>query len=113
MARNKDISHLIEHLEAFEDRLGVSLEGLYASASMLGDTDFITVSGEVHPREGTQLTRDIEVVVSLHDSNGRVLSVGDERISAAQFFGFEAFSETLGPVDNSVIAKIRVYPKAR
>ncbi len=111
VAQNKDVSHLIERLEAFEDRLGVRLEGLYASIQ--SRHGYVSVNGELHPREGTQLNHDIEVVVSLYDSAGRVLGVGSERISAASFFGFEAFSRMLGPVGDPPIAKIRIYPKAR
>ena len=111
VAQNKDVSHLIERLEAFEDRLGVSLEGLYASID--GRHGYVTVNGELHPREGTQLNHDIEVVVSLYDSDGRVLGVQTESIRADSFFGFEAFSRMLGPVGDPPIAKIRIYPKTR
>ncbi len=111
MAQNKDVSHLIERLEAFEDRLGVSLEGLYAS--VLSQIDFLQVNGELHPREGTGLDDDIEVVVSLYDTSGRVMGVKTERVRADSFFGFEAFSKTFGPMGDLPIAKIRIYPKAR
>ena len=111
VAQNKDVSHLIERLEAFEDRLGVSFEGLYAS--VLTEIDFLEVNGELHPREGTGLDDDIDVVVSLHDNAGRVLGVQTESIRADSFFGFEAFSRTFGPIGNPSIVKIRIYPKVR
>jgi hypothetical protein len=108
---NKDVSHLIERLEAFEDRLGVTLEGLYAAQ----DTEYgqLEVNGELHPREGTGLNEDLEVVATLYDSAGRIIGVTSERMYSNRFFGFEAFSAFFSEVGNPPVAKIRVYPKAR
>ena len=108
---NRDVSHLIERLEAFEDRLGVSLEGLYAAQ----DTEYgqLEVNGELHPREGTEIDQDLEVVATLYDSAGRVIGVTSERIYSDRFFGFEAFSAYFGEVSDPPVAKIRIYPKAR
>ncbi len=110
MARNKDVSHLIERLEAFEDRVGVSLEGLYASLDTEGD--WLTVNGEIHPRGGTELDSDIEVVVTLYDSSGRVLRTEEQRLYSDEFFGFEAFSQLFDEASDPPVAKIRVYPKS-
>jgi hypothetical protein len=105
----KDVTDLIERLEAFEDRLGVNLEGLFAEVSQDG---YANVNGELHLREGTELERDIEVVATIYDSSGRVLAVDDARFDSDSFFGFEAFSLFM-EVGNKKPAKIRVYPKAR
>lgn len=94
VAQNKDISHLIERLEAFEDRLGVSFEGLYAS--VLTQIDFLKVNGELHPREGTGLNDDIEVVVSLYDTVGRLLGSDRERASGADLVGALALGQSSG-----------------
>ncbi len=105
----KDISHLVERLEAFEDRLGVSLEGLYAAQ----DTEYgyLNVNGELHPREGTELDDDLDIVVTLYDASGRVIGVATEWIDSERFFGFEAFSVRLRDVVTPP-AKVRIYPKA-
>lgn len=105
---NKDITDLIERLEAFEDRLGVSLEGLFADLTERG---YIHINGELHLREGTELNQDIEVVATVYDSSGRVLDVQDAGFYADSFFGFEAFSLFM-EVGNRRPARIRVYPKA-
>jgi len=111
MARNKDVSHLVERLEAFEDRLGVSLQGLFASL----DTEYgdMNVNGELHAREGTELGQDIEIVVTLYDSAGRVVGVTSEYMDSDRFFGFEAFSARFREASDPPVAKIRVYPKTR
>lgn len=109
----RDITDLIERLEAFEDRLGVSLEGLFAKTSDRGyDRTHIHVNGELHLREGAELKENLEVVAIAYDSSGRVLDVEDIGFWADSFFGFEAFSLFMD-VDDTQLTKIRVYPKVR
>jgi len=105
----KDVKDLIERLEAFEERLGVSLEGLFAEIS---HREYIRVNGELHLREGTELKQDIEVVATVYDQSGRVLAVGHVRFSTDSFFGFEPFSLFM-EVGSNRPARIRVYPKVR
>jgi hypothetical protein len=105
----KDVTNLVERLEAFEDRLGVSLEGLFA---FLDENGYLTVNGEVHVREGTELDEDIEVVATVYDSSGRVLSTSEQVMYSGSFFAFEAFS-FVKSLDEHRPAKIRVYPKNR
>lgn len=105
----KDVTDLIERLESFEDRLGVTLEGLFAEIVHGGH---LRVNGELHLREGTELSQNIEVVATVYDSSGRVLAVGDNRFRTDAFFGFEAFSLFM-QVSDKQLAKIRVYPKVR
>ncbi len=106
---NKDVSHLIERLEAFEDRLGVRLEGLYAAQNT--EYGHLKVNGELHPREGNELDDDIEIVLTVYDAAGRVVGVTTEYVDSDRFFGFEAFSASVRDIDAPV--KVRVYPKAR
>lgn len=110
MAGSKDVTHLVERLEAFEDRLGVSLEGLYAAQDK--ERDSIEVNGELHPRGGTELDNDVDVVVTLYDSGGRVLETRTEYIDSDNFFGFETFSVYLSGAADLPVSKIRIYPKA-
>ena len=105
----RDITDLIERLEAFEDRLGVNLEGLFAEVSEDG---YVHVNGELHLRDGTELNQDLEIVATIYDSSGRVLNVADTGFYTDSFFGFEAFSLFMN-IGNKHPAKIRVYPKVR
>ena len=107
---SKDISTLIERLEAFEDRLGVRLEGLFAQVQIPPGS--LIVNGELHLQESAELDEDIEVVVTIYDSSGRVIAVRNHRIRSESFFGFEAFSVVFFPFHGQP-TRIRVYPKAR
>ena len=49
MAAKKNITHLIERLELFEERLGVRLERLSAIRGYRVDNDLM-VSGELHAK---------------------------------------------------------------
>lgn len=104
----KDMTDLIERLEVFEDRVGVNLEGLYAGLDE--DIEWIDLNGEVHPREGTELNGDIELVATVYDSSGRVVTTSSQHFDSDSFFGFEVFSLAL-EVKGLKPARIRVYPK--
>ncbi len=107
---NKDFSHLLERLEAFEDRLGVSLEGLYVSQEP--SMGYLIVRGELHLREGTELAGNLRLVVTAYDSAGRVLEVKEQWIASNRFFALEAFSISIR-AKAPPVAKIRIYPKAK
>jgi hypothetical protein len=64
---SKDITHLIERLELFEERLGIRLEGLYAQIS--DDCRWVTVTGEVHALEGMKLNQNIKIVGAVYDNS--------------------------------------------
>ena len=102
-----DATHLIERLEAFEERMGVRLEALFAYIEI----GYLSVNGEVHPRDGTTIQQDVEVHVDAYDSSGRLVATTQATLSADVFFGFEAFHTMVGlPIRE--LSKIRVYPKA-
>ena len=110
----EDITHMIERLEAFEDRVGVTLEGLFASTDdgYVGEKYWLAVNGELHPKEGTELGQSINVVLTAYDSTGRVIGVASQYFDSKSFFAFEAFSLGVG-IYGIPAAKVRVYPKTR
>ena len=56
MSEKKDITHLIERLEAIEERVGVRLEAIFAYVYIEYDgLPVLTVNGEVQPREGATI----------------------------------------------------------
>jgi len=65
---DSDVTHLIERLEAFEERVDVRLEALFAHNSET--SGYLTVNGEVHPREGATIKQDIGVHVDAYDCFG-------------------------------------------
>ena len=109
--RNDDITNLIERLDAFEERCGVRLESLSAYIQRIADPPFyITICGELHPREGAQLVQDIEIVVVAYDSHGRAVDTTSDFIYAANFFCLETIDITVSvPVDD--VKRVRIYPK--
>ncbi len=116
-----DLTHPIERLEAFEDRVGIRFESLcviqYACRSYPEGTFKwveIDVNGEVHPKDDTKITQNIELVVNVYDSYdsaARLLSTSSHRIVADSFFGFEAFSIHVGDIPLEKLARVRLFPK--
>ncbi len=102
-----DITHLIERLEAFEEKLGVSFQGLYA---VIDEDNDIKVNGELILINGSQLSQHIQINVSAHDSAGRVVATSGEFINKEKFLGLEIFSVYFG-CPSADISKIRVYPQ--
>ncbi len=110
MIDSEDVSQLIERLEAFEDRMDVNPEGLYASFTARSNK--LYVNGELYPRTGTELAENIQLVVTLYDKTGRVSDTKTTTMLSKGFFGFQAFSAVFDRVQVPPLAKIRVYPKA-
>lgn len=96
-----------ERLEAFEERLGVRIEGLFASIRSNG---YVMVGGEIHSIDGTKLEQNIKLMISAHDSSGRIVGVDETLISAEFFFGFEIFSGRFF-VQSESVSKVRIYPR--
>jgi hypothetical protein len=104
---SKILELFIERLEAFEERLGVKIEGLFA---YIDENNWIQINGELHSNEGTQLEQNIKLMISAHDSSGRIVGTDYSLISAESFFGFEIFSEYFQAQSESV-SKVRIYPR--
>ena len=103
---NTDLTNLIERLDPFEDRLNVSLKGLFSEQDENG---YVTVNGELHSLSGTTIENDIRVHTTVYDAQGRVIHTTNTIIFAEGFFAFEPFNEIF--TVSHPIAKIRVYPK--
>ncbi len=109
---NTDFTHLIERLDAFEERLGVSLAGLYATAAEDDWANMVSVNGELHPANGTGLEKNLEIVADIVDGHGRMVGTQAQPFSRDDFFGFETFSLYI-PIHVPLVQihKIRLYPK--
>lgn len=111
MAEDSDVTHLLERLEIFEERLGVRLEAVFAQVGVgQDDNRRVWVSGELHARNGTQLKQDIWIEVVLYDSKGRVANVDRCLFLAEKFFGFETFMISV-VLSVEPMSKIRLFPK--
>lgn len=120
MKRREDQTKKLERLEAFEERLGVRLEALYATISESSgytvDDAFlpgICVTGELHPKDGTTIAQRVKIVADAYDAEGRVICTSGISCSDPEtFFGYETFEVLVGGIPAEQIKKIRVYPKA-
>ena len=101
-----DVTHLIERLEAFEDRMAVRLDALFAKQEA-GD---LTVNFELHSRDGSRLKEDTKMVVTVYDAAGRLLAQLSNQSYVEAFFGFETYSFSIRVPGQ--IAKIRVIDES-
>jgi len=108
---SKDLTSRIVRLDAFEERVGVRLEGVTAELIEGSDSTFVKVFGELYPLEGASLSTDIQIYVSLHGENGQVLAVESDNHSCEEFFGFAPFSIILSPRHGAAITSVKVYPR--
>lgn len=109
-----DCTKLIERLEVFEDRVGIRLEALFANwdDSFAPPLSYLTVTGEVHPKEGATIHNDSSLVADIYDTAGRLVAHNKKYLYAEKFFGFEPFSIIVRiECPNLQIFKIRLYPK--
>lgn len=112
MSEAQDFTKLLERLEAFEERCGVTIEALFAQTNEI--MPWIEVKGEMRPRTGSTLERDLTLVIDVYDRNGRLIgqnSLSDD-FRASNFFGFATF-DTNVEVPTFEISRIRIYPKFR
>jgi hypothetical protein len=107
MNPQNDITHLVERLEAFEERLGVRIEAVFARR----DLAYVQINFELHPRDGVQLGQDTEIVADVYDSARRLIGRSDQTFRADQFHGFESFELLVFVGDDGNVSKIRLYPK--
>lgn len=107
----------IERMELFEENLGVNIQN---SSAFINENRTLEINGELHLNEGTELKQDIQLVISAHDSQGRVInSIRTPHIEANSFFGFELFSARMGYASGyyttvlpctEILTKVRIYP---
>lgn len=105
---SQDITSITERLEAFEDRVGLRLEGLYARFDR--ESEQVEVTGEAHATAGMELESSVQLVVSVYDAQGRVISTSSTYVDSDSFFGFEVFDITAFNVSLKP-ARVRIFPK--
>ncbi len=109
----KDITEIVQRLDAFEDRLGVRIEAMSAfeSKDEYEDEAEITVRGELHSVHGTSLDQNVTLGVYVYDAEGRVIETASRYIVAKSFFGFHTF-EISCYVTPGIAKRIRLVPTA-
>ena len=105
------VTHLIERLDALEERENVRFEALSARIEVPNVEPYLSVFGEIHPSNGLEIAYELKVVVNAYDPQGRLLDIGWCPVDPKKFYGFQAFeivTKLSGP-----ITKIRLYPQKR
>jgi hypothetical protein len=111
MAAKRDITHLVERLEAFEERVGIELGAIYATVAGPDDDDeyYVEVNGEIQESGRGSLQDSLTIVMAVYDSEGRVIKTGAYFVSADSFLGFDTFGISVyAPL---VPGRIRLYPQ--
>ena len=108
----------IERLGFIEGKMGVKLESIFAGEGRKGWTNLsygrftnFQINGELHTIDGSQLSQDVRLVMSAHDSSNRVLGSGSIEIKAREFFGFDIFFYGIAVYAcEDLVTKVRIYP---
>ncbi|MBG6110603.1 hypothetical protein IWX84_001482 [Flavobacterium sp. CG_9.10] len=105
----KRLINRIERLEAFEERLGVSIQNLSVSYNYDYGNSFVFF--ELHSNEGSTIKDRITVECIYYGIDGSIIYQNDNTVSPADFFGFEVISFRVQDEFLDQISKIRLYPK--
>jgi len=106
----KNLLKCTERLEAFEERLGVSIQNI--STRIENHLNWFNLFCELHAVSGTTINEDIKIECVLYDKDGLVIDQEDKWINSKKFFGFELITiafQKEGIAER--VSKIRIYPK--
>jgi hypothetical protein len=105
-----DLTNKIERLEVLEERLGVTLNSLSAFVRTNGEEHWCIVRGELQSKDSTNIQEDIQLMVAVYDSSGRIIGTDILMYLANNFFGLETFESNIF-LPLSQVSKVRIYPK--
>lgn len=112
MSQAQDLSDLIERSPETERHFGISLQALSAFLTQDEDgTARMAIAGEVAALGRGNLVRNLIVLASAHDRQGRVLAVWKETVSVDGFYELQAFA--MGDyvkLPTPEVASIKIYP---
>ena len=100
----------VERFEAFEEKLGVSIQNV--SVRIDAERKWLTIFCEVYSNDGTNIREYVTIETVLYNNEGLILDQSHTIIGPDKFFGFEVIKEEFrefGIAD--VVSKIRIYPK--
>lgn len=107
----KRLFKIVERLEAFEERLGVSIQNL--SLKIEDGYKWLTIYFELHSENGTTLEESLHIECVLYNNEGLIIDKESRNIYAYDFFGFELveiyFTGDISKAEQ--VSKIRIYPK--
>lgn len=106
-----DIGDRIQRIPDAERHFSINLDSLSAFLLMDEGEARLRVAGEVVAAGRGGLSRNITVVASAHDSQGRVLAVSKDTVSVDGFYELQAFSmPDYDTVPSADVAAVKIYP---
>lgn len=110
--RETNLSSLLERLPELEQRAGITFEALNVRLRRFDrpSLDDLEILGEVRPIDGSRIERDIELVASAYDAEGRVVAVETTIVSGSGFYALEVFRIGLGEFD-TLPSRVLLFPK--
>jgi len=109
--KDKDVTHLIERLEVFEERAAIRLEAVSATLVGFFDHETIQIYGEVHAQIGSTLDNDVEITAAVYDAGNKIVAARTCCIEAENFFGFEVFELQVNADKVLEVTKVRILTK--
>jgi hypothetical protein len=107
MSEAKDITHLLERLEAFEEKCEVRLN---AMSAFIDEYREVVINGELHPREGLHLKQGVALNADAYDAGGRLVGGTNRKVAPNSFFGYYSFTIRFR-CPGVELAKIRIFPQ--
>lgn len=106
---NRDLKNKIEHFEAIEEQLGVTLQNFSVKVE---DENSLNIFCELLALNGEIPENDFTVNIAIYDKNNDIVYTDDISKYAEDFKGFEVLTFDRIRLDITVdeISKIRIYP---
>lgn len=107
-----DLTSLVEHMPAFEEKTGISLTGISVFLDRDDDFEYMTLSvrGELQAAKEDSVRDDFSIKIVVYDNNDRVIETANISFDLEGFLGFDIFSEWMD-IPTAEIGKIRIFPK--
>ena len=106
---NRDLKNKIEHFEAIEEQLGITLQNYSVKVE---DENSLKLFCEVLAINGEIPENDFTINIAIYDNNNDIVYTDSETKYAEEFKGFEVLTFDYIKLDITVdeISKIRIYP---
>lgn len=112
ISKKVEVTQLVERLELLEDKLGISISGLYASIeqrSWANPPDFLLqLNFDIVTGSGAELEDSFYLRAAAYNETGQAIGKDETFIYHKEFLGFD--SRSIEMVVNQKPAKIRLFP---
>jgi hypothetical protein len=101
----------VERIDSFEQNMDVVLKNLTVKINDV-DAGWITLYGELYPKNGDKLESDLKLICVIYDNQGSIIIKEERVVYQEEFFGFEVFDFNIFEDEIAYeVGKIMIYPK--